>query len=65
MDFSHQLQAPFSAVASFCASVHTAPAPRWNNGITPTSIDIEPSSRVVCYLGDVRAYAGIAVPPQI
>ena len=40
-----------SAVFSLRASAHTTPAPQGNNGITPTSIDIEPSSRVVCGWG--------------
>lgn len=36
---------------SLRASAHTTPAPQGNNGITPTSIDIEPSMRVVCGWG--------------
>ena len=53
---------PFRGVFVLCFGAHNTRT-AGNNGITPTAIDMKPSTRVG--LGGARAYAGVAVPPQI
>ena len=45
-NFFHQLQCALSAAVMLCASGQMTPAPRGDNGITPISIDMQPSMRV-------------------